>query len=185
MQLVAAIPFKGSHYLREEMSKKCFCFRMQMQSRTRSRPPTQTVTEIEPHRSLNDSVGGMDLKEGSCPRGSVPFLKATKSGPLDHSAIANFARSREMFFRLKSNSTELPTGYSDDDDDRKNRPVQREVWEALPAQFPPCIPLENFSCADFGFCSVTFRSEMEYNSGKIYLKQFVLFTCTFEHRSTR
>ncbi|KAF3783102.1 hypothetical protein EJ110_NYTH33061 [Nymphaea thermarum] len=46
------------------------------------------------HESAGDKLRKIDSKGRSCPPGSVPFLKATKAGPLNLSALEDFARSR-------------------------------------------------------------------------------------------
>ncbi|KAF3788266.1 hypothetical protein EJ110_NYTH21245 [Nymphaea thermarum] len=46
----------------------------------------------------NEKLSGSRVERWSCPQGSVPFLKATKAGPLNLSAVEDFARSRAQFF---------------------------------------------------------------------------------------
>lgn len=116
MQALVAVPS-----LLEKMTKKCLCCLMQLQSRARL-PPRETITEIESHGSLSDGVMGIGLKQGSCPPGSVPFLKTTKLGSLNHSAIVNFVKMRAKSFHMRSHSSKLPmddddSDTSDNDDD--------------------------------------------------------------------
>ncbi|XP_031504414.1 uncharacterized protein LOC116267011 [Nymphaea colorata] len=58
----------------------------------------------------SDRSGGIDLEEERCPPGTVPFLKATKAGPLNFSAIDDLVRSRAKFF---SGSRTVPLDLKD------------------------------------------------------------------------
>ncbi|KAF3790691.1 hypothetical protein EJ110_NYTH03065 [Nymphaea thermarum] len=71
----------------------------------RAKFPLQRATAEE---NTNDNLEGIDLRRGRCPQGSVPFLKATKAGPLNLSAINDFKRSSANFvIRSKTIKTEM------------------------------------------------------------------------------
>ncbi|KAF3785074.1 hypothetical protein EJ110_NYTH21758 [Nymphaea thermarum] len=63
-------------------------------SRAKFLPQGTIAAKNESHELGSDKLGRIDL----CPPGTIPFFKATKAGPLNHSAIADFARSRANFF---------------------------------------------------------------------------------------
>ncbi|KAF3783743.1 hypothetical protein EJ110_NYTH31818 [Nymphaea thermarum] len=123
-------PAMRNHHVR----KLC---KYELQSRARLPPRETTTTEFESHGSLSDNISGIGLKEKSCPPGSVPFLKATKSGPLNYSAIDNFARSRARFFHMRSNSTKLLMDghHSDDDDGGSDDPNMHEAFNSVYSLF--------------------------------------------------
>ncbi|XP_031493322.1 uncharacterized protein LOC116259605 [Nymphaea colorata] len=55
------------------------------------------------HEPVNEKLGGVGPRRWSCPPGSVSFLKATKAGPLNYSALDSFTRSRAKFFSESNN----------------------------------------------------------------------------------
>lgn len=65
----------------------------------------------------NGDLAGFDSKSTGCPLGSVPFLKATKAGPLNLSAIHDFKRSSAKLFRGHKTIKVQDDGDDDDHDD--------------------------------------------------------------------
>ncbi|KAF3783742.1 hypothetical protein EJ110_NYTH31816 [Nymphaea thermarum] len=116
--VVDCVDFCSQPAMRNPRVRKLCKYELQSRARLPPRETTTTTTEIESHGSLSDNISGIGLKEKSCPPGSVPFLKETKSGPLNYSAIDNFARSRAKSFHMRSNSTKLlMDGHHGHDDD--------------------------------------------------------------------
>ncbi|KAF3783475.1 hypothetical protein EJ110_NYTH32400 [Nymphaea thermarum] len=75
-----------------------------------SRPSTRDPSMSKRKMQTSDKLGDSRVVESeSCPTGSFPVLKATKAGPLNFSALEDFASSRARSF-LKSNTTKPLVG---------------------------------------------------------------------------
>ncbi|KAF3796641.1 hypothetical protein EJ110_NYTH01791 [Nymphaea thermarum] len=59
--------------------------------------------ETKFHEPVNEKLGAVGPQRWSCPPGSVSFLKATKAGPLNYSALDSFTSSRAKFFSESNN----------------------------------------------------------------------------------
>ncbi|KAF3796644.1 hypothetical protein EJ110_NYTH01801 [Nymphaea thermarum] len=87
--------------------------------------------ETKFHEPVNEKFRGVGPQRWSCPPGSVSFLKATKAGPLNYSALDSFTRSRAKFFSESNNIKPL--------DD----PTQHE---RMPEKHPKSLNRENSNC---------------------------------------